>query len=101
LTWQLQLGGDLEKLQKLQDAGRNIPMLDSRPELTFEASHFLGIFQDLNMCRPRANGSEPITAQEIYYYCELHGIVGVTERSEIFDMIKYTDGIFMDFKKVK
>ncbi len=72
-------------------------MLDSRPNLSFTSSYYMRIFQDLNSCRPRASGSEPISVQEIYYYCELQEIVGVTPRSEIFDKVKYIDNLFMVF----
>jgi hypothetical protein len=98
LLWQLKLGDKITQLQKLQDRGREVPLLDNRPELTIEASHYLGIFQDLNSCRIR-DGSTPISAQDIYYYCELNDITGVTLRSEIFDMIKFADNLFLTFNE--
>ena len=88
-------------LEKLRDMGKEVPMLDSKPELTFMSSYYMSIFQELNSCRPRANGSEPLSAQEIYYYCELHEITGVTPRSEIFDKVKYVDNLFMSFNAKK
>jgi hypothetical protein len=97
LKWQLKLGDSLPRLEKLQAMGKKVPMLDSKPELTFQSSYYMRIFQDLNSCRPRANGAEPISAQEIYFYCELHGIAGVSDRSDIFDMVKHLDNSFMTF----
>jgi len=76
-------------------------MLDSKPELTFTASYYMRIFQDLNSCRPRANGSEPISTHEILCYCDLHEITGITARSEIFDRVKYVDNLFMSFNEKK
>jgi len=100
LEWQLEVGKDLEFLLRLQEKGRDVKLLNARPELTVDASYYLGIFQDLNSCRLR-DGTTPISAQEIYYYCELHDIVGVTLRSEIFDMIKFADDLFLSFNEKK
>jgi len=74
--------------------------LDERPELILEASYYLSVFQDLNSCRLR-DGSTPISAQEVYYYCELNDIIGVTLRSEIFDMVKFADNLFLSFNEKK
>lgn len=101
MEWQLKIGKHLPGLEKLQEQGKVVPMLDSRPQLTFTSSYYMRIFQDLNSCRPRANGSEPISAQDIYYYCELHEITGVTPRSEIFEKVKYIDNVFMSFNDKK
>jgi len=75
-----------------------VPLLDNRPELTLDASHFLAIFQELNSCRHR-DGATPISVQDVYYYCELNDITGAIERSEIFSMIKYADSLFLSFNE--